>query len=167
LKQAGLAFEIWSGDHGTNFPMAISKTNGGTAEFVTGPNAFRHFQVLSNELSTPKILMCPAEEFGWKNAATNWIDFSNSNISYFVDVDAQVTNDRTMLSGDHNIAGGPPLKNGLLELTASTPAGWTSGMHHKLGNILLVDGSVQQTSTPGLQRTIAETGVGTNRVEMP
>src|SRR5690349_60818 len=50
LKQTGLAFRIWAGDNGDNYPMAVSKTSGGTMELTTGPNAFRHFQVMSNEL---------------------------------------------------------------------------------------------------------------------
>ncbi len=61
LKQVGLAFRVWEGDHGDKYPMAVSETNGGTMEFITGQNAFRHFLAMSNELSTPKILVCPAD----------------------------------------------------------------------------------------------------------
>src|ERR1700761_9335539 len=61
LKQVGLAFRVWEGDNGGDtFPMCIPQTNGGTMEFTSGPYAFRHFQVMSNELSTPKIVTCPA-----------------------------------------------------------------------------------------------------------
>jgi type II secretory pathway pseudopilin PulG len=48
LKQIGLAMRVWDGDHGDKFPMSFSETNGGTMEFTTGPNVFRHFQVISN-----------------------------------------------------------------------------------------------------------------------
>src|SRR5579871_918362 len=61
LKQCGLAFRVWSGDQTPDFPMQRSVTNGGTREFISGPTAFRHFQVMSNELSTPGILFCPAD----------------------------------------------------------------------------------------------------------
>src|SRR5689334_3709113 len=52
LKQTGLAFQVWAGDNHGNFPMGISQVQGGTKEFIAGTNAFRHLQVMSNELST-------------------------------------------------------------------------------------------------------------------
>src|ERR1044072_1744030 len=62
LKQTGLAFRVWAGDHGDQYPMEISETNGGAMEFCTGSNLFRQFQVISNELSTPKVVLCPADD---------------------------------------------------------------------------------------------------------
>ena len=90
LKQIGLAFRIWEGDNTNSYPMAVPKSAGGTMEFITGPNAFHHFQVMSNELSTPWILVCPSESETTRIRATNFNYFSNSNLSYFV---AVVSND--------------------------------------------------------------------------
>jgi prepilin-type processing-associated H-X9-DG protein len=168
-KQIGLAYRVWEGDNGDKFPMAISETNGGTMEFITGTNAWRHFQVMSNELSTPKVLVCPTESHQERLFATNFTFFNNSNLSFFVGVDA--TNDETnpamILSGDHNITNGMSVKNGLLELTTNQLAGWTAEMHNKVGNILLADGSVQQVSISGLREAVANTGIFTNRLQMP
>src|SRR6516165_4312385 len=61
LKQCGLAFRIWEGDHSDRYQMSLSETNGGTMEFDTGADTFRHYLVMSNELSTPKILVCPSD----------------------------------------------------------------------------------------------------------
>jgi hypothetical protein len=36
--------------------MQVSVTNGGTMELVNGGTVFEHFLVMSNELSTPKLL---------------------------------------------------------------------------------------------------------------
>lgn len=168
LKQIGLAYRIWAEDNGTNYPMAVSETNGGTMGFVTGANAFRHYQAMSNELSTPRILICPSDDDSrWDNVTTNWIHLSNSNISYFVGVDAVETNATMILSGDRNITNGMAERNGLLPLTTNTFAGWTSDMHKRVGNVLLADGSVQQDSISGLQNQIAMTGVATNWMQMP
>jgi prepilin-type processing-associated H-X9-DG protein len=168
-KQIGLAYRVWEGDNGDKFPMVISETNGGTMEFITGANAWRHFQVMSNELSTPKILVCPTESYQERLFATNFTFLNNSNISFFVGVD--VTNDETnptmILSGDHNITNGMSVKNGLLELTTNQLAGWTAEMHNKVGNILLADGSVQQASGTGLRSAVGNTGLATNRLQMP
>lgn len=122
---------------------------------------------MSNNLSNPFVLLCPTELANVKNSATNWIDFNNSNISYFVGVDANRTNASMILSGDRNITNGTQLRNGLLTVYTNTPAGWTSEMHNKVGNVLLADGSVQEDSITGLQSQIAGTGVATNRLQMP
>src|SRR2546428_11389285 len=61
LKQMGLAFRTWALDHNDQLPMQVSVTNGGAMEIVATGTAFTVFQVMSNELSTPKILFCPEE----------------------------------------------------------------------------------------------------------
>ena len=169
LKQTGLAFRIWEGDHGDKYPMAVPSagTNGGSMELLTGPNVFRTFQVMSNELSTPKVLLCPLETDRDRFLATNFTAFCNSNISFFVGIDAAETNPQMILSGEHNITNGTPIRNGLLALTTNKLTAWTSEVHNKVGNILLADGSVQQDSSTGLQNQIAGTGVATNWVQMP
>lgn len=167
LKQAGLAFRIWDGDNNDKYPMAVSGTNGGSMEFTCGANAFRTFRVMSNELSTPRVLICPQETDNTRFMATNFEYFCNSNISYFVGVDATETSPTMVLSGDHNITNGTTIRNGLLELTTNRPAGWTTRVHNKIGNVVLADGSVQQDSITGLQDQIAKTGVVTNRLLMP
>jgi prepilin-type processing-associated H-X9-DG protein len=169
LKQVGLAFRIWEGDHGDRYPMAVPSTgtNGGSMEFLSGPNAFRTFLVMSNELSTPRVLLCPEETDKDRFMATNFTGFCNSNISFFVGIDAAEINPAMILSGDHNITNGTPIRNGLLRLTTNTVTRWTSEIHNKVGNILLADGSVQQLSILGLQNQIAGTGVATNWVQMP
>jgi hypothetical protein len=40
-------------------------------------------------------------------------------------------------------------------------------MHDLVGNLLLVDGSVEQVGNGGLRAQIADAGVATNRLQMP
>ena len=71
LKQVGLAFRTWAIDNDGQDPMRVSVANGGyqdymgqrvlTASQLTSKGVFGVFLVMSNELSTPKILMCPSE----------------------------------------------------------------------------------------------------------
>ena len=129
LKQIGIAFRLWEGDNNDKYPMAVSVTNGGAMELVATGNVAACFQVMSNELNTPKILLCPEDTRRvW---ATNFSTLNNSNISYFVGLD--VTNDtnlKMLLSGDDNFAiGGVPVKSGVLQLLANTPIAWTKGRH--------------------------------------
>jgi prepilin-type N-terminal cleavage/methylation domain-containing protein/prepilin-type processing-associated H-X9-DG protein len=167
LKQIGLAYLIWAGDNGNKYPMAISMTNGGTMELINGRNAWINFAVMSNQLATPKILYCPADND--RVVATNFTtDFNNSKISYFVGLDADQTRPQMILSGDDNFAiSGVPVQTGLLEFTTNTPITWTTARHRSAGNIGLADGSVQQVPNTGLQKLIQQTGVATNRLAIP
>jgi prepilin-type N-terminal cleavage/methylation domain-containing protein len=167
LKQTALACRVWEGDNSDRYPPFVSVTNGGSMEFVNTPNLWRHFQVMSNELSTPKVLICPQDPARF--AATNFTFMSNSNISFFFGVDADEVHPQMLLNGDRNITNGTALKNSMLDLTVNRPAGWTSEIHHEVGNLVLSDGSVQQVSKTSLQTAVvnANAGLATNRLQMP
>ena len=157
LKQVALAFRIWEGD-GDRYPMAVYKNAMGGPAFADSSNAFRYFQVMSNELSEPKIAWCP--EDGKRRAAVNFTsDFNNQRVSYFVGLNADESNPNMFLAGDRNITNGLPVKNGLLLLDTNRVAGWTRQIHHGAGNIAFTDGSVQQLTSSGLNTAMLHSGV--------
>ena len=88
MKQIGLSFRTWAIDNGGSFPFNVSTTNGGTLELsMPGSDGFDRnsafiFQVMSNELSTPKILVCPADSK--RQRALNFISLQPENVSYQV-----------------------------------------------------------------------------------
>lgn len=165
--QIGMGFRVWGGDHTNLYPMSISTNFGGTREHVASGETFRHFQVLSNELVTPYILICPsdlrprAKDFG--------STFSNTNVSYFVGVDANETKPEMLLSGDRNIVGGTKLANGFLEIATNQLVGWGSEMHNGVGNVGLADGSVVALGRGGFAAwpEWAVKTVATNRLAIP
>jgi len=113
LKQVGLAFRIWANEHDHEFPMTVSITQTGSLEYVETGETYRHFQLMSNELVSPKILVCSADRK--RTRATNFDSFNNRNLSYFVGVDADESKPDMVLSGDRNITGaartnGPPFR---------------------------------------------------------
>jgi prepilin-type processing-associated H-X9-DG protein len=165
LKQIGLAFETWAFDHTGLFPMSVSTNFGGTREYIANGEMFRHFAVMSNELSTPVILACPADSR--RPAKSFHRSFSNTNLSYFVGVDANNNAPQMFLSGYRNITGGIRLPNGLLGLTTNGALGWSPPIHRGYGNIALADGSVQQLDVLHLQEASRWTGAVTNRLAMP
>lgn len=135
LKQIGVAFRFWEGDHNDKYPMQVSITNGGAMELVGVGNVAACFQAMSNELSLPKILLCPADTRQvW---AANFLTLNNSNISYFVGLDVtNDTNPQMFLSGDDNFTiGGVPVKSGVLQLLTNTPVAWPKARHKFDGNI--------------------------------
>jgi prepilin-type N-terminal cleavage/methylation domain-containing protein len=167
LKQVGLAFRLWGGDHNDLYPMQYFTNQTGALLFADAADGFRYFQVMSNELSTPKILICPADKK--RTAATNFSgDFTGNRISYFVGLDAnETTHPSTFLSGDCNITNGLKPINGVLELTTNQNIGWTGEIHGHAGNLGVADGSVQQVTDNGLNSFAGHTGLATNRLLFP
>lgn len=166
LKAFGCAFRLWAGDAGDQYPMQVVLTNSETLKLVTNGSAYLLWQTMSNELSTPKILHCPADE-QHKEAWSFSQGFSDANISYFFSLDATETYPQMILDGDDNLAvDGVPVKPGILNLGNSSTVAWTKERHRGSGNIGMADGSVQQVSIEGLNAAIAAgaTGVPTNLV---
>ena len=166
LKQCGLAFRIWEGDNNDRYPMDVPVTNGGTKECTTGAETYRHFKVMSNELSTPKILVCPNDD---RAAAADFVHLNNSHVSYFVGLDAKETDPQMLLAGDRNITGGGAPEKGVLKLVPGEPVAWTSAIHNHAGNVGLADGSVQQFTSSGLFTALKNSGSPTNtwRLALP
>lgn len=166
LKQIGLSFREWELDHSDKYPDQVSVTNGGTMELVRTGIAYVNFLVMSNELSTPRILVCPNDRN--RIAATNWSSLRNGNISYFVGLDAAETYPQMLLSGDDNFTvNAVKPKRGVLELRTNNTIAWLPTRHSYGGNIGLADGSVQGFSSVNFQRALVDTGVVTNRLLMP
>jgi len=163
LKRIGISFLTWSLDNTNRFPMQVPVSEGGTMGLTA---AFVNFEVMSNELSIPTILVCPLDQQR-SNAANFFPDLNNRKISYFVGLDAELANSSMILCGDRNITNGLAVRNGLLELAPNRPSGWTHELHEEKGNILLVDGSVQQLTTPRLRQLISDSVAATNRLAMP
>src|SRR5262249_11411229 len=69
LKQIGLSTRLFANDNGDRYPSRVATNDGGASEFTSLASAtaagaantwaWKFFQVLSNELSTPKIIVCP------------------------------------------------------------------------------------------------------------
>ena len=81
MKQCGLAFRMWSDDNNNNYPQAYAKNplypliNNGASWPTTSGTAtgmsyqYTVFEAMSNELSTPKVCVCPSDT---RTASTNF-----------------------------------------------------------------------------------------------
>ena len=180
LQQLGLAFRIWEGDNFDKYPMQVSVTNGGAMELALAGDAVGIFRVMSNELSTPRILFCPTDTS--RHYATNFTtDLNHQTISYFVALDAEDKYPQMILSGDDNLeVNGVRVRPGILNLPPNTSIEWTENERHgrpqqrsiwkqhlRIGNIGLVDGSVSATTTLIFQSALVNTGFATNRLVIP
>ena len=137
LKQVGLALRIWEGDNGDRYPMAVAAASGGASDYVAhssgnlAPTTATKvlapgmaFMVMSNELSTAKIVFCPSDNIH-ANAGTNFgygemlliagspptvvaqqgepAGGGSTKFSYFINGDATEANPQDVMTGDDNI----------------------------------------------------------------
>jgi prepilin-type N-terminal cleavage/methylation domain-containing protein len=167
LKQIGLAFLIWSGDNNDKYPTAVSVTNGGAMEPVLGGSPMMVFQVMSNELSTPKLLLCPNDSaHTW---ATNFGPaLTVNNVSYFANADIRDKYGRGFLCGDDNLElNGVPLRSGISFVTSNSPIAWAAGRHPSSGNLLAADGSCQTITSANLTNWLQLNGATTMHLAVP
>jgi len=128
LKEIGIAFKTWALDHNDQFPFNVSTNSGGTLELCArradgyDRNAALHFRVMANELSTPRILICPNDSSKGRSPASDFRNLQPANVTYLLHTgpDVNDTNPEAVLVVC------PLCKN-----------------------VLLVDGSVQRR--PGIQ----------------
>jgi len=169
LKQVGLSFRQWALDNNDQYPMrvSISNTNGGALEWAQKGIAWPVFQAMSNELNTPKILVCPADKTRMSANAFNG-NLANSNLSYFVGLDADETQPQMFLTGDSDLGiNGSLFRSGIVSLFTNRPVAWSEYRHGKQGNVSLADGSVQGYSNVRFRQALTETGDLTNRIIIP
>ena len=125
LKQIGLAFKVWEGDHGDAYPMSVSTNSGGAEEYVCSAqnpytiakDSFIYtFIVMSNELAEPKVLLCPSDDTH-TITATNFSEmqtnYNTANatagnnasgfVSYFLVGEASDAYPQMILDGDRNL----------------------------------------------------------------
>jgi type II secretory pathway pseudopilin PulG len=167
LRQVGIAFRLWSPGQSDAYPMQYPKDRGGTRELIGTGQVFVHFRALSNELQSPKNLVCPADK--QKMVAPNFGEgFSDTNVSYFIGLDALETYPQTFLSGDRNLAAyGQPVAKGLFVLMTNTPLSWTTNIHVSSGNICSSDAFVQFLNSDGLSQAVQKQELATNRLAIP
>ena len=168
LRKIGLAFRTFAIASNDSFGMHVTERFGGSDEAKYTGELFRHFQVMSNELGALgacDMLVCPTDNRRPAVAFTN--GFSNTNISYFVGIDASDTNPYMFLCGDRNVTNGTSLTNSILALTTNQPSGWTGALHKHCGNVLLASGEVRRFNNVELNAALAQTCCISNRLQMP
>jgi len=193
LKQVGIAMRIWGDDNQDKYPQESWKTIAGPGNLPNDPlqmpnstayasfgYTYEFFMVMSNELNTPKIVTCPADDrtvytnfLASGNTADftgNWNSPPTRGVSYFVGRDADESLPAEILSGDRNMYDnnqqatknngygyspdasnvGAIISLGTNFVNGISVPAWTSKIHQQNGNIGLTDGSVQQVSASKL-----------------
>lgn len=171
LKQVGLASRMYSNDHGDRFPWQVLPGEGGSQD-AANQQAYWHFRALSNELVTPKILLCGSDAS--RPGVSGFDTMMDANLSYGVGYDAREEKPQSILAADRNLSdtsNGDPcgIFAGAQASQINITTSWGSGIHVNAGNIALGDGSAQKMSTQGLrqQAKVADEDNANNHVRVP
>ena len=135
-------------------------------ELIASAVVYPHFQVMSNELSTPKVLLCPNDVK--RSYATNFdIGLSDKNLSYFVNVVATTEDGSGLLCGDRNITNTVRAGSRLVSLTKGDTLGWSKEMHVQKGYLGFSDGRVDSFSNASVGAAIKIGDGTTNWLAVP
>lgn len=177
LKQIALAFKMYAGDNDGKLPWIPESRK---IDFINHEQVWEYFQVISNELGTPKVLVCPndvrsrqpAEDFTDGPKGLVHPSKQNGSISYFLNMHAQAEWTNSIIAGDRTLMSfnGDKLysSSGTIAVQVAPNSTWSSASaeksHDGVGNLALSDGSVQQTSNARLQEALrlARDSYGTN-----
>jgi prepilin-type processing-associated H-X9-DG protein len=165
LKNVGLAAMLYATDNNDLFPGAYSVSN--RNDLVTF-DAAKYFRALSNELSTPRIIVCPADNRAREAAA--FTNLTTANVSYFASLTAPKQSPSTFLVGDRNLqfTNGPAISSGLFSLTTNTAnLSWSKELHNEQGNITMADGHVEQLTSSRLKQAVRDQDISTNLLIIP
>ena len=180
LKQIGVAMTLWADDHGGRFPWLVEQSQGGAKSDGTGNATLKvQFRIVSNELVTPNILMCPTDLK--IQPATHWTFLDMTNVSYSLGEDADPLKPTHILAADRSLGGFEftGLRDNTACYTINLPGGgekarWNKTLCHgpNAGNFSRGDGSVQRASDTALRNTVlsinsADTVDGTLRFYVP
>jgi hypothetical protein len=172
LKQVGIAFKLFATDHDGHYPWHVYPEEGGTFGVNAGL-AWMDFIAASNEIDTPKILLCPSDKKtrpvdNWSSDATGLNNTANRTnaLSYFVGFDAYEFVPVGLVAGDRNISGAVNDTCGSVS-SNSASAPWcqeikpsntkltlTNTIHNYRANIAINDGSVQAVNRPGFKELV-------------
>ncbi len=164
LKRIGIALRQFAADHRDRFPMEISTNQGGSLEW--GGQASRHFLAITNDLATPRVLLCPTDKE--RTSARDWLSFGNQNLSYFISLDADRHEPQMILASDRIVSlGALPARRGLMTLTTNRLVGFFPAIHRHRTIVLLADGSVIICTPAQVRDQLQKAENPRNRVAIP
>ncbi len=174
LRQIGRAVNSWESQHNEQTPWSTSVSEGGTKSGFRRPgNAWFEYLALSNDLNTPTVLACPADDrvkaaSGWGNGTGGLAHMDNrgSAISYSIGMHASVLYPYSLISADRNMrfrgrgtGCSVTYMNNPLETLRSPyvpPTIWTNAVHGTAGHLVSMDGSVRFVDSAALNTTLMD-----------
>lgn len=172
LKQIALSYKVFANDNDDKFPFATTNALAGGNDHTL----WLHFQAMSNECGSAKVLNCPADRERLNNMKADFTagplglaSAGNAALGYGASLDATEQLPNAILAIDRNLVTNAMNLRGkvILVTAAGRPPEWDTRQHNLDGNLALADGSVQQVSPRGLAAMVRDSGIATNRLLLP
>ena len=171
LKQTGLGLKLFAQDREGFYPWHLPAGDGGTYGPEAG-EAWRNFLAASNEIDSPKVLVCPSDT-ETRAITLDWSDGPEGlqnpahrarALSYFAGLDAYERVAYSVVAGDRNILGGRADTCGsvapspgvmAVELIAgNNTMRWGPNIHNSVGLFAFNDGSAHITRDKALREAM-------------
>jgi prepilin-type N-terminal cleavage/methylation domain-containing protein len=179
LKQIGVAMRLWADGNDHRFPWKVDQSDGGGKPNGTD-NAKANFQfsLVSNELASTKILLCPGD-IARRDPAVSFATIALINLSYALGLEADEQRPANILALDRNLVGFDftALPDNINCFVLSSPsstastAKWRRGICHgvNVGMAVLGDGSAHHYNDARAVQTIltSQTDDGTLQFFFP
>ncbi len=162
LKQVTLAMKMWSSDASLDPPWL--REHKGTKTFIGNGMVLPHFLAITNEMIEPKYLTCPGDN---RVPAKSWSTLTDSNISYFLNVDSEEVMPNRVVFGDRLLVSSDAPKNGMMTLATNENYHWEQRIHNGHGTLSRGDGSVQQFTSAELTKELTRKENIGSRVQLP
>ncbi len=177
LSEIEEGFLAFSYDHNSRFPANVPRSEGGSAEFTNADNTFRHFMAAIPWMNTPdhlntnkplSLFICPVDI----RKPSTGSKFSNSNLSYFVSLDAFPRDNGAILFGDRNLTNLDGLTDGIINQRHDSRLHWGQGMHSRhlrkpFGLLNLVKTFDVYATDRQLQSICTYSPIEVNRLSLP
>lgn len=158
LKQISFALNTWSYDHQDQYPWRVATNSGGAKGVAT---AWKQYITLSNYLSSPTLLHCPADEqretaIDFSADPTGLQTLTNLAVTYFLGVEANHKTPEIILAGDRatGVRGECVIAGMGDVIMLNNNAKWDAEIHGTFGNTAFEDGSVHQLSDPKFKQQL-------------
>jgi hypothetical protein len=169
LRLMGRAVQIWGGDHYDEPPWRTLISEGGTLPGAGDPTkpgvAWYEYAFMSNELVTPRILGCPADQ--GVIISTDFVQYVSAPFrqfatSYILNLHSSTEFPTALLFGDRNLRfdsyGATTciarVSNGGSIDPKYGPTSWTNAVHGPFGNFVTMDGNVAETTSPEMRAAL-------------
>lgn len=173
LRLIGRAYNIWANEHNDTFPWQNAWVPNDPANSGTYGHPFHEqlwFQLfcLSNELKSPAFLSCPGDQRPAIKTATTWDknpqggflngSYQNNAVSYLLNLHMMFQIPKSIVAMDRNVTTSMrsscswhfTTTAGFIQPLGSI--GWTNDVHGKVGNIVFMDGQVEQYNSTTLRQ---------------
>jgi prepilin-type N-terminal cleavage/methylation domain-containing protein len=144
------------------YPWRVPASEGGSQR---NTNVSATFKALSNELATPKIVVCPSDT---RAAANAFATMRETNVSYFLGIESKEDRPGAPLVGDRNLEGGQEKRDCPVALVTKVAfeftatyiprAAWTNTIHRNVGNVSIGDASAHMVTSKQMQQVFWTSG---------